>query len=89
MTCKKCYKKVDGEHLVVPLRDISFMHLNLSMAFMILEEKGHVFSKHEKDVMKKLRKIYAPKIHYWASGQFYDMPEKEYKKFKFKHSSYM
>lgn len=89
MTCKECYKKIDGEHLVVPIRDVGFMLLNLKMAFMLLEDKGHVFSKKEKDIMKKLDKIYVPKIHYWSSGQFYDMPEEEHKKFKFKHKSYM
>jgi len=89
MTCKECYKKIDGEHIVVPIRDIAFMHLNLEMGFMILKDKGHVFSEQENNIMKKLRKIYTPKIHYWSAGQFYDMPEEEHKKFKFKHESYM
>lgn len=89
MTCEKCYKKIDGEHLVVPIRDIAFMHLNLKMAFMILGNKGHVFSKEERNIMKKLDKIYTPRIHYWSSGQFYDMPEEEHKQFRYKHKSYM
>jgi len=89
MTCKECYKKVDGEHLVVPTRDISFLALNLQMAFRMLKTRGHKFTEVEEETMKKLWDIYAPIIHYWSTGQFYNMPEEEHKKFKFKHKSYM
>ena len=88
--CEECYRKIDGEHIVAPLRDISFLTLNLQMAFRLIERLTSIkLSKHEKDTMKKLFDIYAPIIHYWSSGQFYNMPKEEHKKFKFRHKSYM
>jgi len=87
--CDKCYQKVDGEHRIVPIRDLSFLILNLEGAFMLLESHGHEFSKKEKATMKKLWDKYTPIIHYWSVGQFYDMPENEYNKFEYRHKSYM
>ena len=91
--CEECYKYVDGEHIVVPIRDISFFTLNLNSSFMLLDGDGKIdqikISEEEKKIMKKLWETYAPIVHYWSSGQFYDMPEEEHKKFKYKHESYM
>jgi len=91
--CEECYRYIDGEHIVVPIRDISFFTLNLNSAFMLLDGDGKIdqikISEEEKKIMKRLWDRYAPIVHYWSSGQFYDMPEKEHKNFKYKHESYM
>ena len=40
--CKECYKYIDGEHIIVPIRDISFFTLNLNSSFILLEGDGKV-----------------------------------------------
>ena len=88
--CKECLKYIDDEHIVVPIRDLSFLTLNGFWAFKLLESKGHKFKKKELKVMFKLFEKYAPAVHYWSSGRFYDFTEEDYKKFKgYKHKSYM
>ena len=87
--CKECYRRIDDEHVVVPIRDLSFLTLNGFLAFELLEHKGHKFKKEEKKHMKKIFDITAPIIHWWSSGQFWDMSDEDYKKFKQKHKSYM
>lgn len=87
--CDKCYKRVDEEHIIVPIRDISFLVLNCQFAYSILQSKGMEFTEHELKVMEKLWNNYAPIIHYNSSGRFYDMTDEEQENFKFMHKSYM
>ncbi len=89
--CPHCYNYVgeNNEHYIVPIRDLSFLVLNLCMAFDVLKGHGHEFSQHEIDTMDELFKRYSAPIHWNSSGRFYDMPKKEHKNFKFRHKSYM
>jgi len=89
--CEHCYKYVgeNQEHMTVPIRDLSFLVLNLYSAFNILKAQGHEFNKEELITMDKLWETYSAPIHWNGSGRFYDMPKEKYDNFKYQHKSYI
>lgn len=72
--------KFDNQTYPIIIRHLGFLVLNLKLAIDLLENRGIVLKKEEKEQMEEIWEMYVPVIHWHSNGQFYD--KKGYEKYK-------